>query len=84
MLYATSITPGLRFYRTGYRSGQAEEQGSFNAGIPGVRFSMFHWRTAIWMLYPQNRRVPHKVQAFIDFMVERLGCRPTVYWEETH
>mgnify|MGYP001039378198 CR=1 FL=1 len=39
--------------------------------------------TAIWMLYPQNRRVPHKVRAFIDFMVEKIGMPP--YWEEeTH
>lgn len=82
MLYACVNHTGIAILPN-WLSQQAEEQGLIQRVFPEWEFSMFPSETAIWMLYPQNRRVPHKVRAFIDFMVEKIGMPP--YWEEeTH
>ncbi|MGG8242820.1 LysR substrate-binding domain-containing protein [Klebsiella aerogenes] len=82
MLYACVNHTGIAILPN-WLSQQAEEQGLIQRVFPEWEFSMFPSETAIWMLYPQNRRVPHKVRAFIDFMVEKIRMPP--YWEEeTH
>ncbi len=82
MLYACVNHTGIAIF-TELAIAAGRRTRAHSTGIPGWEFSMFPSETAIWMLYPQNRRVPHKVRAFIDFMVEKIGMPP--YWEEeTH
>lgn len=79
MLYACVNHAGIAILPN-WLSRQAEEQGLIQRVFSEWEFSMFPSETAIWKLYPQNRKVPHKVRAFIDLLVEKIGIPP--YWEK--
>lgn len=79
MLYACVNHTGIAILPN-WLSRQAEEQGLIQRVFPDWEFSMFPSETAIWMLYPQKRILPHKVRTFIDFMIEKVGAPP--YWEK--
>ncbi|TDQ26770.1 LysR family transcriptional regulator [Raoultella sp. BIGb0149] len=79
MLYACCNHGGIAILPN-WLSREEEEKGHIQRVFPDWEFSMFPSETAIWMLYPQKRILPHKVRTFIDFMVEKVGTPP--YWED--
>ena len=78
MLYACTHHMGIAILPD-WLSHEAEKKGLIQRIFPDWEFSMFPSETAIWMLYPQKRILAHKVRAFIDFMVEKVGTPP--YWK---
>jgi len=78
MLYACCNHGGIAILPN-WLSCEEEKKGNIQRIFPDWEFSMFPSETAIWMVYTQRRILPHKVRAFIDFIVEKVGTPP--YWE---
>jgi len=79
MLYACCHHAGIAILPN-WLSWQEEKAGRIQRVFPDWEFSMFPSETAIWLLYPQKKILPHKVRTFIDFIKEKIGDLP--YWED--